>query len=148
MTFMADRAIDDAGAVRELARRWGAAWNAHDADGVAALCSEELVYDEPALGDTVHGRESIRQFVRWMSRAYPDHVFSLVGLYADVQRRAVLVAWRFRGRDSTTGRLLEFHGDDRLEVGDDGLICAYRCLYDNDLVLRQIRGDRAPAAPA
>jgi hypothetical protein len=33
---------------------------------------------------------------------------------------------------------VEFHGDDRLDLGEDGLIGAYRCLYDHDLVLRQL----------
>src|SRR3954468_22791959 len=129
-----DPAQLDPEAVKALGLRWGTARNNHDADAVAALCADDLVYDEPALGDTRHGREAIREFVTAMDRAYPDHVFQLEGLYADVTRRAVLVAWRFEGTRTGTGERLEFHGDDRLELGKDGLIQAYRCLYDNDLV--------------
>jgi steroid delta-isomerase-like uncharacterized protein len=146
MTFIADRAIDDVGGVLELARRWEEAWNAHDADGVAALCAEELVYDEPALGGTARGRESIRELVRSLARAFPDHVFSVVGVYADVQRRSVFVAGCLRGTHARTGRLVEFHGDDRLDVGEDGLIAEHRCLYDSDLVQKQVRGEEAAAA--
>jgi hypothetical protein len=75
-----------------------------------------------------------------MDAAYPDHKFALAGLFADVRRRAVLVAWRFTGTRTGTDRTVDFHGDDRLEFGEDGLIRAYRCLHDHDLVLRQLGG--------
>ncbi|MDP7735917.1 nuclear transport factor 2 family protein [Mycobacterium paragordonae] len=131
-------AIGEPATVTAFLHRWAKAWNDHDGDAVAALCAEDLVYDEPALGDTVHGRAAIRDFVVKMDRAFPDHQFSLEGLYAEVTRSAVLVAWRFTGTQASTGRKVEFHGDDRLELGEDGLITTYRCLYDNDLVLRQL----------
>ena len=124
--------------VEDFLGRWARAWNEHDGHAVAALCAEDLVYDEPALGDTVHGRGAIRDFVAAMDTDFPDHKFSLEGLYAEVARPAVLVAWRFTGTHASTGRKVEFHGDDRLEFGEDGLISAYRCLYDNRLVLRQL----------
>jgi steroid delta-isomerase-like uncharacterized protein len=133
-----DIAVSDPAAVQEFCRRWATAWNEHDADAVAGLCAEDLVYDEPALGDTVHGREPIRDFVVGMHSAFPDHQFSLEGLYADVHRRAVLVAWKFTGTYAKTGRPVEFHGDDRLELREDGLIATYRCLYDNALVMKQM----------
>jgi steroid delta-isomerase-like uncharacterized protein len=138
MTLISDVAISDPRAVEEFALRWGTAWNDHDADAVAALCAEDLVYDEPALGDTVHGRDAIRNFVVEMDASFPDHQFALEGLYADVRRRAVLVAWRFTGTHAKSGRKVDFHGDDRLDLREDGTIGAYRCLYDNDLVLRQL----------
>ena len=140
MTIIAEAAAADPRAVMDLGLRWGTAWNEHDADAVAALCAEDLIYDEPALGDTVHGREAIRDFVRRMAAAYPDYAFTLEGLYGDVGRRAVLVAWRFTGTRAGSEQRLAFHGDDRLEIGEDGLITAYRCLYDHDLVLRRLGG--------
>jgi steroid delta-isomerase-like uncharacterized protein len=138
MTLIADAAIADPAAVQEIEQLWEKAWNDHDADAVAALCAKDLVYDEPALGDTVYGRDAIRSFVNAMAAAYPDYAFDLQGTYADVARRAVLVAWRFSGTHSKSGKRIEFHGDDRLEFDEDGLISAYRCLYDNALVLRQL----------
>ena len=143
MTTITGAAITDPQSVQKLGLRWGRAWNDHDPDAVAALCAEDLVYDEPALGDTVHGRTAIRDFVARLAAAYPDNKFSLEGLYADVQRRAVLVAWHFTGTRAGTGQPLAFHGDDRLELDEDGLIFAYRCIYDNDLVNRQLDGTPA-----
>jgi steroid delta-isomerase-like uncharacterized protein len=138
MMPMSDIAVSDPDAVQEFCGRWAAAWNGHDGDAVARLCAEDLVYDKPALGDTVHGRQPIRDFVVGMNGAFPDYHFSLEGLYADVHRRAVLVAWKFIGTYAKTGRRVEFHGDDRLELREDGLIATYRCLYDNALVLKQM----------
>ena len=123
-----------------LSDQWEKAWNGHDADAVAAMCADDLVYDEPALGETEHGPDAIRRFVSRMARAYPDYSFTRVGLYTEVTRRAVLVAWRFTGTFAKTGKVVEFHGDDRLELGEDGLIHAYRCLYDNKFVLSQLGG--------
>ncbi|MEU4522406.1 nuclear transport factor 2 family protein [Amycolatopsis sp. NPDC024027] len=123
-----------------LCAQWEKAWNGHDAGAVAAMCADDLVYDEPALGRTAHGPGSIHEFVTHMARAYPDYSFTRMGLYTEVTRRAVLVAWRFTGTFAKTGSRVEFHGDDRLELGEDGLIHAYRCLYDNKFVLGQLGG--------
>ena len=139
---VAEPAIAAPAAVEEIFQRWKKAWNDHDGGAVAALCTEDLVYDEPALGDTVYGREAIQNFVVTMDSAFPDYEFFLEGLYADLDRPAVLVAWRFSGTHARTGRKVEFHGDDRLLSRQDGLIGAYRCLYDNDLVLRQLGKNR------
>jgi steroid delta-isomerase-like uncharacterized protein len=137
---MAERAVTDIDAVENFYDRWAKAWNDRDADAVAALCAEDLVYDEPALGSTAHGREAIRSFVAQMARTFPDFSFTRVGCYAETTRRAVVVAWRFNGTVAGTDRRVEFHGDDRLELGEDGLVHAYRCLYDNKFVERQVRG--------
>jgi len=137
---MADVAASDIAGVEAFCDRWAKAWNEHDADAVAAMCAEDFVYDEPALGATVHGRDSIRGFVAQMASTFPDYSFTRVGFYAETTRRALVVAWRFNGTVAGTDRRVEFHGDDRLELGEDGLIHAYRCLYDNKFVERQVRG--------
>jgi steroid delta-isomerase-like uncharacterized protein len=137
-TFETGVAAADLAAVEAFCDRWETAWNQHDADAVAAMCAADLVYDEPALGATNHGPDSIRGFVAGMARAYPDYSFTRIGLYAEVTRRAVLVAWQFTGTHAGSGRHVTFHGDDRLELGEDGLIHAYRCLYDNKFVLSQL----------
>ncbi|MFL6090083.1 MAG: nuclear transport factor 2 family protein [Aeromicrobium sp.] len=140
---LASAAVTDLATVESLCNLWGRAWNHHDGDAVAALCAEDLVYDEPALGETVYGRDAIRDFVNLMTTMIPDYSFELVGVYAELTRRSILVAWHLTGTVADTDQPIEFHGDDRLELGDDGLIRAYRCLYDNKYVLSQLA---APAA--
>jgi steroid delta-isomerase-like uncharacterized protein len=142
---MAEVAATDVDAIETFCGRWARAWNTHDADAVAAMCADDLVYDEPALGKTAHGPDSIREFVAQMARTFPDYAFTRVGYYAETTRRAVVVAWEFTGTVAGTDRRVEFHGDDRLEVGDDGLLHAYRCLYDNKFVERQVRGQARKA---
>ena len=139
MTIITEMAAADTRAVEQLAARWEKAWNDHDADAVAAMCDENLIYDEPELGETAYGREAIRGLVRQLDLAIPDHTFEVVGVYADIARRSVLVAWRLTGTHARTGARLDFHGDDRLDLGPDGLIAEHRCLYDRSLVLRQIK---------
>ena len=139
MTIVADVATTDTAALADSCLRWGTAWNDRDGDAVAALCADDLVYDEPALGKTTYGRDPIRQFVNETADQFPDYTFTLTGLYGEVSRRAVLVAWQFNGTLAGTDQRVEFHGDDRLELRDDGLIQAYRCLYDYKYVLDQIK---------
>ena len=61
------------------------------------------MYDEPALGDTVHGRDAIRDFVVMIDVSFPDHKFFLEGLYADV---AALRCWSPGGLLARTPRLV------------------------------------------
>jgi hypothetical protein len=96
------------------------------------------------MGETAHGPDSIRGFVHHMAALFPDYAFTRMGLYGEVTRRAVLVAWRFSGTLAGTGQRVEFHGDDRVELGEDGLIRAYRCLYDCKSVLAQIEAASTP----
>ena len=143
MTLLSGRAAEDPASVRLFADTWEGAWNAHDPDAVAALCAEDVAFDVPALGETVYGRESIRKFATRLVRNYPDYRFGPEGVYADVSRRAVVVGWYFTGTLSGTDRVIAYHGDDRLTIGDDGLVVAYRCLYDNADVLNQVRSARS-----
>jgi uncharacterized protein (TIGR02246 family) len=139
-------AVTDLAAVEAFCDRWEKAWNDHDWDAVAALCAPDLVYDEPALGETAYGRDAIRDFVNLMTTTIPDYSFERLGLYAEVTRPAILVAWHLTGTVAGTDHPIEFHGDDRLELGDDGLIHAYRCLYDNKNVMSQFAAARAARA--
>lgn len=140
---LTDPAVDDIAAVVRFVETWEAAWNNHDPDAVAALCAEDLVLDDPLFGATVHGREAVRGLVTRIVRNYPDYQFTPLGMYAGVARRAVIVAWHFRGTLSGGDQVVEYHGDDRLEIGEDGLVHAYRCVYDNQDLLNQVRAARS-----
>ncbi|MGW0877067.1 nuclear transport factor 2 family protein [Streptomyces sp. NPDC002740] len=128
-----------------LGERWAKAWQDLDGDAVAALCSDALIYDEPALGATRYGREEVRAHVISMAEAFSDHSFELVGLFMAPESRAMVVAWHFEGTVVGTDQQVSFHGDDRLEVGEDGLIHSYRGLYDNRFVRQQIKAALASA---
>src|SRR5919198_4587665 len=58
--------------IEEGSERFLAAWNAHDAEAAAALCTEDVTVDEPALPETLHGRDGMRRFALATFAAFPD----------------------------------------------------------------------------
>jgi ketosteroid isomerase-like protein len=48
----------DAAFARNFLRRLHAAANAHDAHAVAALCADDVVWEDPAAPHTLHGRHA------------------------------------------------------------------------------------------
>jgi predicted ester cyclase len=53
--------------------------NAHDAAAVAALCCEDVVWDDPAASTPLHGREAVYRFHHeTMFRALPDVRIELI----------------------------------------------------------------------
>ena len=52
----------DPGFVREFLQRMHAAVNAHDSQAVAALCCDDVVWEDPAAPETLHGRDAVLRF--------------------------------------------------------------------------------------
>jgi hypothetical protein len=60
--------------VVSFAMRWGEVWATRDAEGLAALCTEDVEFTDPALG-TVRGRAAVAEWLRGCERAFPDYRF-------------------------------------------------------------------------
>jgi steroid delta-isomerase-like uncharacterized protein len=75
--------VVDALFARRFLQRLHAAANAHDAQAVAALCSEDVVWEDPAAPQTLHGRDAVLRFHRdIMFPALPDtHIELIDGPY-------------------------------------------------------------------
>jgi uncharacterized protein (TIGR02246 family) len=58
--------------LRALVRRDEAAWNAHDADGLATPFAPDLEYRSVALPEALHGRDAFRELVAGYLDAFPD----------------------------------------------------------------------------
>ena len=73
--------------------------NAHDPEAVAALCSETVVWMDPATPDPLQGRGAVRDFHRdVLFRAIPDVKFELIdGPYLSLDRERAAVRTRFSG---------------------------------------------------
>lgn len=84
---------------RDFLERLHAAANAHDADAVAALCAEDVVWQDPAALQPLCGREAVRRFHRdMMFRSLPDVRIELVdGPYLSLDRTGVAVRLRITG---------------------------------------------------
>lgn len=89
----------DEGFARDFLQRLHAAVNAHDAQDVAALCCEDVVWEDPAAPETLHGRDSVLRFHRdIMFPALPDVQVELIdGPYLSPDGAGVAVRLRISG---------------------------------------------------
>jgi steroid delta-isomerase-like uncharacterized protein len=146
----------DADVIRAFTRRWVEAWNAHDADALLGMCTEDVEWRDPASPQVAHGHAEVREFLRTIWTIFPDLSFALPEspLVAVEGLRAAQV-WRmsgtFLGPDPTgfapTGKHVDQEGIDLYEFRD-GLLARYRAQYDVSESLRQMglsppRGGRA-----
>lgn len=91
--------IVDAEFARAFLQRLHAAASAHDADAVAALCCDDVVWDDPAAPQTLHGRDAVRLFHRdIMFPALPDARIELLdGPYLALDGTGVAARLRISG---------------------------------------------------
>ena len=127
-------------------RRWLAGWNAHDVESLVLMCSEDIVWDDPALPETVYGHEGMRGFLRAMFKTFPDlEVEASGGIFLTISPQALapycltgtmLNDWEPRGL-TATGRKLAYRGIDEWEFRD-GQLCRYDTHYDSLDAARQL----------
>lgn len=70
-TSQASGALEETFA-REWIRAFTEAWNAHDPDAIASMCTEDVLHRDPALRAPEYGREGFRDFAADLLRAFPD----------------------------------------------------------------------------
>lgn len=130
----------------DFAHRWLEAWNRHDPDALAALCTEDVEFFDPAIG-TVHGRPAVADWVRTCDRAFPDYRFEEPEpAYLSSDRPKAIVPWRMLATNTgpldppgfaPTGRSVAIDGVDHWWLRD-GLVERYRADYDLNGALRQL----------
>lgn len=84
---------------RHFLERLHAAVNRHDAEAVAALCTEDVIWQDPAAPEPLRGREAVCGFHRdIMFRALPDVSLKLVdGPYLSSEHAGFAVRLRITG---------------------------------------------------
>jgi steroid delta-isomerase-like uncharacterized protein len=126
------------------------AWNRHDPDAVAALCTEDVSWNDAALPEPAQGRDGVAEFVRATVRAFPDLQVEVLEedvlpFVSTIQPRAfapyqmsgtMLGDWPSLGA-AATHRRFSVEGVDRWTFRD-GLICHYTTYYDSMAVGRQL----------
>jgi steroid delta-isomerase-like uncharacterized protein len=101
------------------------AYNAHDADAVAAFYAEGATYSHPRAGQNVTG-EAIMNFFKAVWAAYPDAKTEL-GNLGDIGGGLVACQWVWRGTNSgtlpdgnpATGRAVTLSGASFVRVEGD-----------------------------
>jgi steroid delta-isomerase-like uncharacterized protein len=133
--------------LEDWAARYVAAWNGHDVEAIVAMVTDDVVWDDPALPKTFHGRPAVRHFVEATFKAFPDVVVDeLEPPYRSPTRPRALVPYRFTGTMlgdwepldiAATGARVSFEGVDQWEFRDE-LMCRYNTSYDALDVARQM----------
>jgi steroid delta-isomerase-like uncharacterized protein len=132
---------------RDFADRWQKAWNSHLPERVTALCSDDVLWDDPLTEQPERGRPAVAEYLRQTWRAFPDLTFSWPeGPYASFDGHKLALHWHVTGTMlgpmqppgfAPTGRRAELDGVDLLELRD-GLVCAYHGFFDVRGVAQQI----------
>jgi steroid delta-isomerase-like uncharacterized protein len=133
--------------VEDWARRYLGAWNAHDADAVASLCTEDVVWTDPSLAAPARGRAGVRAFVKATARTFPDfHVEeSEPPLLSATAPRALsrygmsgtmLGDWE-ASNFAPTGARISVAGVDEWTFRGE-LMCGYASYYDTVDLARQL----------
>jgi|SRR5579859_3121584 steroid delta-isomerase-like uncharacterized protein len=112
----------------QVLKRETEAWNAHDADGVAACYAEDAKLYDVGLPEPVHGRAAIREAVAGYLAAFSDlHVANLGEPIVSGNRTAQ--EWKVTGTNdgelmglAPTGKTAITFGCGTAEFGEDGLI--------------------------
>ena len=112
----------DARELRDLGDRYTAAWNRHDAAGVASFHNEtsSLTVND---GEPAVGREAIAAVAQGFMTAFPDMVLEMDSLRT--AEGAIEYHWTFSGTNTGpggTGKAVRFSGYEEWTMGEDGLI--------------------------
>jgi steroid delta-isomerase-like uncharacterized protein len=143
--------------LRGFVERYEAAWNVCDADAMAQLITDDIVWADPALPEPARGVAAVQEFMRASFRAFPDLRFSepdppAMATSGDL----VLWAWHMEGTHrgvidppgfGPTGRTMRVDGVDQWTMRD-GRIARYRAFYDMNDVARQLGIVPAPGSRA
>ena len=104
-----------------------AAWNTHDADGVAAVFAVDAVAREAGRPGESVGREAIRERAAMMLAAFPDFHLERVALVIDGDQHAD--RWIMTGTHDgplfgipPTGKAVRIEGATFSRLGSDGLV--------------------------
>jgi steroid delta-isomerase-like uncharacterized protein len=114
--------------ITQVLKRETEAWNAHDADGVAACYAEDAVLYDVGLPKPLRGRAAIRESVAGYLAAFSDFEAVDVGDPIVSGNRAAQ-EWEVRGTHDgdlmgipPTGKNATTYGCGTTEFGEDGLI--------------------------
>ena len=113
--------------ITQVLKRETEAWNAHDADGVAACYAEDAVLYDVGLPEPLRGRVAIRDAVAGYLTAFSDFHADMDEPIVSSNRAAQ--AWKVTGTNdgelfgvSPTGKSATTYGCGTAEFGEDGLI--------------------------
>jgi steroid delta-isomerase-like uncharacterized protein len=131
--------------VVELAEHWVDRWNAHDVDGILALVTADVSWEDPSIDGIASGLAEARRYIESVFRAFPDITWRMpAGLLVSLEEEEQIVKigqpWSCRGTSlgpieppgfAPTGQAFELKGFDVWELqGEDGRLRRVTSYYD------------------
>lgn len=89
------------GPVPRPVRDWAAAWNTGDSQRMAALFTEDGVYEDKAFGTVFEGKDGVAQWVSITTASINDTQVEVHDAFRKGDR--IAVRWTFSGTDSAGG---------------------------------------------
>lgn len=140
-------AADQAATALDRHQQGVEAFNAHDAEAVAEIYTENAVLHDPQAPKPIRGRDAIRQSYEQMFRSFPDAQVTMLNRHA--QGGIIMYEFQFsgtnEGRISTpegdipaTGRPVEMLMSVFSDVDEDGRFQNTRRYYDTGEMMRQL----------
>ncbi|HUQ50295.1 MAG TPA: SgcJ/EcaC family oxidoreductase [Terriglobales bacterium] len=122
----------------DLVQRNFAAWNAHDADKVASLYADDVIYEDVPFGLTARGHAEMRKMAAGFFASVPD--FNLKVVRHKSMGDHGSVEWIFSGTDVglyKTGKKFSVRGASVYELRG-GKFVSNRDYYDSASIMRQV----------
>jgi steroid delta-isomerase-like uncharacterized protein len=120
--------------VIEIVQRANKAYNAHDADALAASYAEGATYSDSRAGEAFTGK-AIVNYAKAVWAAYPDASVELITI-ADTGRGLVAAQWVLRGT-TPTGRTVTLPGASFTQVNGDKIL-SEQTYFDRQILLEQL----------
>jgi steroid delta-isomerase-like uncharacterized protein len=131
---------------RDFADRWQVAWNSRRPEEVTALCTDDVVWDDPLTEQPERGKAAVSAYLETAWRTFPDLEFTWPeGPFCSFDGTKLACHWRVTGTMlgpaapgfAPTGKSVEADGVDLLELRD-GLVCNYVGFFDARGMAQQI----------
>jgi len=127
--------------VRTRLDGWFQAFNDHDAEAILAMCTEDVVWEDPSLPAPLVGWDAVADFLANQLTAFPDVHFPKeeIEIYRSLDGKRAAASWHMV--ETMTGRLDppgyeptgltgDVTGMSRYEFAEGGLIARYQAVYD------------------
>lgn len=115
-----------------------AAWNAHDPDKVAAMFTDDALYEDVTLGMKNRGTEEIRKFAKFTFEAVPDIKIELTSSFSAAGHG--YSEWVLSGTDVgifKTNKTFSFRGASINDIAG-GKFARNLDYYDLSIVMKQV----------
>jgi len=137
----------DTSTLAAFCERYLAAWNGRDAEAMAPLVTDDIVWHDPAMPEPARGIPAVQEFMRMSWGAFPDLRFSEPDPpHLSVEGDNVAWAWRMQGTMSgppvghvnIEARAVAASFETDASGMRDGRIAHYQAFYDMNAVAVQL----------